>query len=252
MRGWLRPTPGPVLLAMASGSVTPDLIRGLPTLDLGLHDRGLVSALLVGCPVAVAVLAGLSALVIPGWNLVAPPRLAGLSEALESARVGSSWREPRALVGGIATGIVSHFALDLLSHEPPPWLPGSGLAAWAPFSVGGEPYPVYFIIQFLLSVVGIVTLLAAGRRANGAHPGRLDELRPARPFLQAGLVLGALYGAFGTRIYTSQATGRSFSDAVADVGVGASIAFTLGLCLIGLGLRTAPVWARRPPLGSMG
>ncbi|MCP3857721.1 MAG: DUF4184 family protein [Actinomycetia bacterium] len=250
MWGWLRPTSGPVMVAIASGSVTPDLLRGLPVLnrlpDLGLHDRGLVSTVIVGLPVSALVLTVISTLLIPGWCFVAPTRLAGLSGMLASARVTDAWKHRWALLTGLVAGMVSHVLLDTLTHEPPPWLPGSGLGTWAPFNVQAEPYPVYFILQFLLSAVGIAVLIVAAHRAGGGQDNPVDGPGGLRQSLQATLILAALYGGFTTRFYTSQASGRSLADTIADVGVGVTAAVIGGLALIGLGVWAAPGVRWRP------
>ncbi|MCP5025546.1 MAG: DUF4184 family protein [Actinomycetia bacterium] len=243
--GRLRPTPGPVLLAMASGSVTPDLLRSFHLPNLGIHDRGLLSSLLVGFPVSVMVLVVTSALLIPAWSAIAPVRMAGLGVALESARIRDGWKRPSRLMAGLAAGIVSHVVLDTLTHEPPIWMPGSGLATWVPFSIDGDPYPVYFILQFLLSAVGIAVLLVGAHRLNAGSPAG-DGIRSSRTVLQFGLLVAAGYGAFGTQLYSRQVTARSFSDITADVGVGATAGVTAGLCLIGLALGAARRWAPPP------
>lgn len=242
------PTTG---LALACGSVAPDLVRhGFPS-RFQTPSHTLVAAITTDTAVGMLLFA-LSVLILgPAIAFVVPYRLRPLAEPFQpTVRWRSLW--PVA----VAVGAILHVLVDLPSHAPTEWMESGPLitesfnASWlrrVPFSVGGDPYPWYYLNRLWLSAfgLGVLFLAAVGkiRSTRTAAPTKAAVAGTgqtgAKHLARATIVVAGLYGAITTRFYTDSAFERTPIDVAIDVAIGATIWLTLTLLMLGCGLEAS-------------
>lgn len=231
-----RSTPA-TILALACGSVAPDLVRlGFPA-RMQTPSHTVLAAFTTDTIVGLVALALTTVFLGPALEFVAPRSLVGLVRPLQPA---VPWRGPGPVVLATSAGALLHILVDLPSHAPSDWMELGPLnAEWlrlAPFSLGGDPYPWHYINRLVLSVVGLAGLGVTALRIDRSVPAPTAPT-PAALASRFGVIVCGIYGAIATRFYTNRDFDRRIIDVAIDVVVGATVGLTLSLFLVGCSIR---------------
>jgi hypothetical protein len=181
------------LSALVIGSMAPDFplfVGGVPG-QFSHSAAGLVGYCLP---------AGLLAYLLFHWILKGPT-LALLPRALSDRLPAHAHRQPPASLGMVvlclALGALSHLAWDAFTHADTVVSNHLPVMHLLVATVLGQPFPLYSVLQYLSSVVGLLVLAAwLLRSARAARPRRGGNAGSADPMRR--LVIGILVAAAAT------------------------------------------------------
>jgi hypothetical protein len=167
------------LAALMVGSMAPDFAYFLPWDFVRVETHGLIGLFAFCLPVG-----------LPAWLfyvlLLERPTLAFLPESWRTRVHPSGPLNPRALLMGcvaIVIGAITHLVWDAFTHASTPVvnaLPGFRSAL---LEVDGVYVPLYFALQVVSSVIGLVALLVWAsrirRRVRLPHEAQVARMMPA-------------------------------------------------------------------------
>jgi len=167
-------------IALAFGSLGPDIPYFLPASisNFGISTHTAQGALTLGAALALALL-GCTVLLRP--LLVAP--LWGRARLFVERELGAFTKSPWVCLQAlpaVAIGSWSHFVADSATH-PDGWIVNHVAALRAELPVLGIAVPVYHVMQYLFSILGLGILALWYQRELHELDGCVDPGAPARP-----------------------------------------------------------------------